>query len=79
MGDLASVGNPSGIFNLGVINFNSESHLAIVTIGHYWQWKTQIVFNPGFIDGIEIENSQFTNDHVVNDVWFADLDDEAVN
>ena len=71
-------GSPSGIFNLEVFDFNHDSHLDIVTTGHYWQRKTEIVFGPGFITGIEIENSDMTKDHVVNDIQFADLDADGI-
>ncbi len=70
--------NSSGIFNLEVFDFNNDSHLDIITTGHYWQRKTEIVFGPGFIAGIEVENSKLTKDHVVNDIQFADLDGDGI-
>ena len=33
----------------------------------------------GFIDGIEIENSDITKDHVDNDIQFADLDSDGID
>ena len=70
---------PWGIFNLEVFDFNNDSHLDLITTGHYWTTKTQIVFGPDFDDGIEIQNSDLTQDHVVNDIQFADLDGDGIN
>ena len=69
----------SGVFNLEVFDFNNDSHPDIITTGHYWQRKTQVVFGPEFVEGMEIDNSEVTKGHVVNDIQFADLDGDGMN
>jgi len=69
----------SGIFHVEIFDFNGDSQLDIITTGHVWTTKTQIVFGPDFVNGIEIENSELTKNHVVNDIQYADLDDDGIS
>ena len=68
-----------GIFHVEIFDFNDDSYLDIITTGHVWKTNTQIVFGPDFVNGMEINNSELTQNHVVNDIQFADLDGDGIN